>query len=57
MDTKNKVRQADIPEPIVFWKWISVNKIGIVGKTAIYHVDITNQDPPLRVFERYKHRF
>jgi clathrin heavy chain len=52
LDTKAKVKQADIPEAIVYWRWISLNKIGIVGKTAIYHLDITNQDPAVRVFER-----
>jgi len=41
LDSKAKLKQCDIPEQIVFWKWITVNKLGIVCKSAIYHVDIT----------------
>lgn len=52
LDSKAKLKQAEIPEPVVFWKYITLTKIACVGKTAVYHVDITNQEAPQRVFER-----
>lgn len=52
LDTKSKLKQAEIPEAVVFWKYITLTKIACIGKTAVYHLDITNQDAPVRVFER-----
>ena len=53
LDSKQKLKQAEIPEPVVYWKYITLTKIVCVGKVAVYHIDITNQEAPLRVFERY----
>lgn len=52
MDSKQKLKQAEIPEAVVFWKYITLTKIACVGKTSVYHVDITNQEAPVKVFER-----
>lgn len=53
LDSKQKLKQADIPEPVVYWKYITLTKIACVGKTGLFHIDITNQDAPVRVFDRY----
>jgi len=42
LDTKSKLKQAEIPEAVVFWKYITLTKIACIGKTAVYHLDITN---------------
>ncbi len=52
MDTKQKLKQAEIPEVVTFWKYVSLTKIALIGKTAAYHIDITNQNAPEKVFER-----
>lgn len=53
LDTRQKLKQSEVPEPVTFWRYISQTKIALVGKVAVYHVDITNQEGPVRVFERY----
>lgn len=53
LDTKAKLKQVDVPEQVTYWRWITVNKLGIVGKNAVYHIDITNQEPAQRIFDRY----
>lgn len=39
---------------MVYWKWISINKLAAVGTKSIYHIDITNGEstPAEKVFER-----
>ena len=52
LDTKQKLKQAEVPEAVVFWKYITLTKIACVAKNAVYHIDITNQEAPARIFER-----
>ena len=42
-----------MPEQVVYWKWITQTKLGIVGKSSVYHVDITNQSAAQKMFDRY----
>lgn len=52
LDSRQKLKQFEVPEPVSYWKYISQTKIALVGKVAVYHADITNQDAPARIFER-----
>lgn len=52
LDTRQKLKQAEVPEPVTYWRYISQTKIALVGKVAVYHIDITDQEGPVRVFER-----
>ena len=52
MDSKQKLKQAEISEPVTFWKYVSLTKIALVGKTSVFHIDITNQNAAEKVFER-----
>lgn len=52
MDNKAKIKQCDVPEQVTYWRWIGVNKLGIVGKNSVYHVDISNQEPAQKIFDR-----
>ena len=40
-------------EECVFWKWISVNNIGIVSETSVYHWSMEGDSQPVKVFDRH----
>lgn len=37
LDLKAKIKSHVMAEDIVYWKWISVNAIGLVTETSVYH--------------------
>lgn len=41
LDTKQKIKAYVLPESLVFWKWITNDKLGLVTGTAVYHWDMT----------------
>lgn len=40
LEAKQKLKSVLIPEPVVFWKWISSTKLGLVTGTAVFHWDM-----------------
>ena len=47
------LKQCEVPDEIVYWRWISLEKLGVVGKKSVFHVDITKPDEPaIKIFER-----
>ena len=40
-------------EEVVFWKWISVNQLGIVTETAVFHWAMEGDSQPVKVFDRH----
>ena len=40
LETKSKLKSVQFAQPVVFWKWISANKLGLVTATAVFHWDI-----------------
>jgi len=46
------LKQAEIPEPVTFWKYVTLTKIACIGKAGVFHIDITNTEAPVRVFDR-----
>ena len=34
---KSKVKATTMNEDVVFWKWITVNTLGLVTESCIYH--------------------
>ena len=38
--TKSKLKSVQFPQPVVFWKWVSPSKLGLVTATAVYHWDV-----------------
>lgn len=40
LDSKTKLKAYAMSENVVFWRWISPAKIGMVTATAVYHWDI-----------------
>ena len=53
LETKAKVKSFQIAQPVVFWKWVSATKLGIVTATSVYHWDsAANGGDPVKVFDR-----
>lgn len=40
-------------EDVVFWKWITVNTIGMVTETAVYHWSMEGDSQPVKMFDRH----
>lgn len=52
MDTKAKLKQCEVNEPVRYWKWISESKLAIVSKTSVYHTDINDTAAPAKIFDQ-----
>lgn len=52
LDTKSKMKSFQITQPVVFWKWITASKLGLVTATSVYHWDmnVRLQTPSLLTF-------
>ncbi len=37
---KAKLKSVQFPQAVVFWKWISASKLGLVTATSVYHWDV-----------------
>ena len=37
IEMKSKMKAHTMTEDVIFWKWISVNMIGLVTEAAVYH--------------------
>ena len=40
-------------EDCIFWKWVSVNTIGIVTETSVYHWSTEGDSAPVKMFDRH----
>ncbi|KAJ0084547.1 hypothetical protein Patl1_31071 [Pistacia atlantica] len=40
IELKTKVKAHQMPEEVVFWKWISATKVALVTQTSVYHWSI-----------------
>uniref|UniRef100_A0A803M3V8 Clathrin heavy chain n=1 Tax=Chenopodium quinoa TaxID=63459 RepID=A0A803M3V8_CHEQI len=52
IETKTKVKSHQMPEQVVFWKWISAKMLGLVTQTSVYHWSIEGDSQPVKMFER-----
>lgn len=51
---KTRLKSFIMPDPVVFWKWLSERTVGIVTATAVFHWradDATSE--PFKVFDRH----
>ncbi|RNA05151.1 clathrin heavy chain 1 isoform X3, partial [Brachionus plicatilis] len=53
IEMKSKMKAYNMTEDCLFWKWISVNTIGIVTETAVYHWSMEGDSHPVKVFDRH----
>ncbi|KAJ3294084.1 hypothetical protein HK104_003936 [Borealophlyctis nickersoniae] len=52
IDMKAKIKSHNMHEDVVFWKWISLNTIGMVTETAVYHWSVEGESVPQKMFDR-----
>ena len=44
LEMKSKMKSFQIAQPVVFWKWITPSKLGLVTATTVYHWDMNVSD-------------
>ena len=51
---KVKLKSTMMNEDVLFWKWISVDSIGLITDTAIFHWNVfdSTQQAPVKMFDR-----
>lgn len=51
---KLKLKSTTMSEDVLFWKWISVDTIGLVTETSVYHWNVMDgtDGGPVKQFER-----
>ena len=52
LEKKERIKQVEIKEAVVYWRWIDDDTLGVVGKSAVYHVSITDQAAATKVFDQ-----
>ncbi|CAL9044685.1 unnamed protein product [Musa banksii] len=52
IDQKTKIKSHQMPEQVVFWKWINLKMLGIVTQTSVYHWSIEGEGEPVKMFDR-----
>nr|KAG5696086.1 hypothetical protein BaRGS_020487 [Batillaria attramentaria] len=53
IEMKSKMKAHTMTEEVIFWKWISVNIIGLVTEGAVYHWAMEGDSQPQKVFDRH----
>jgi clathrin heavy chain len=46
------VKEAQMGQIVIYWKWISNNTLGLVTATSVFHWNMDDNNPPVRVFDR-----
>lgn len=54
IEMKAKVKSFIMTDEVVFWKWISVNMVGIVTENHVYHWSVEGDSQPVKVFDRHQ---
>ena len=51
---KIKLKSSTMNEDVLFWKWVSIDTLGLVTDTAVYHWNVFDQGQsnPIKIFER-----
>jgi hypothetical protein len=51
---RKKLKNVDISEPILFWKWATKDKLAIVTQNALYYIDLSKPgDSYSKVMDRF----
>jgi clathrin heavy chain len=48
------MKTYNMTEDCIFWKWVSVNTIGIVTETCVYHWTMEGESQPVKMFDRHQ---
>lgn len=46
LEMKSKMKSFQIAQPVVFWKWITPSKLGLVTASTVYHWDMNVSELP-----------
>ncbi|KAL0401188.1 UNVERIFIED_CONTAM: Clathrin heavy chain 1 [Sesamum latifolium] len=52
IEAKAKLKSHQMPEQVVFWKWITPKMLGLVTQTSVYHWSIEGDSEPAKMFDR-----
>jgi len=52
MDQSKKLTQVQIADSAVYWRWIGVSKLAVVGKSSVWHIDTSQQSDAVKMFDR-----
>ncbi|CAL9051558.1 unnamed protein product [Musa banksii] len=52
IEQKTKIKSHQMPEQVVFWKWINPKMLGLVTQASVYHWSIEGDSEPVKVFDR-----
>ncbi|KAK7088574.1 clathrin heavy chain 1 [Littorina saxatilis] len=53
IEMKSKMKAHTMVDEVIFWKWISVNMIGLVTDQHVYHWAMEGDSQPLKMFDRH----
>lgn len=53
IEMKSKMKSHSLAEEVIFWKWISLNTIGLVTDSAVYHWSMEGDSTPQKMFDRH----
>ncbi|CAM4867695.1 unnamed protein product [Rotaria socialis] len=51
---RSRMKTYTMEEDSIFWKWASVNTIGIVTETSVYHWTMEGDSQPDKMFDRHQ---
>lgn len=46
LEMKSKMKSFQITQPVVFWKWVTPSKLGLITATSVYHWDMNVSAAP-----------
>jgi len=52
LDGPKKLKQTEVKDTAVYWRWINLTTLAVIGKSAVFHIDISNNDAPTKMFDR-----
>ncbi|XP_019489711.1 PREDICTED: clathrin heavy chain 2, partial [Hipposideros armiger] len=53
IEMKSKMKSHTMAEEVIFWKWVSVNTVGLVTETTVYHWSMEGDSQPMKMFDRH----
>ncbi|ESO91636.1 hypothetical protein LOTGIDRAFT_233411 [Lottia gigantea] len=53
IEMKSKMKAHSLTDDVIFWKWISVNTIGLVTETSVFHWTMEGDSQPQKIFDRH----
>ena len=54
IELRSRTKTYNMTEDCIFWKWVSVNTIGIVTEISVYHWSIEGDSQPVKMFDRHQ---